>query len=407
MFQSPNLARLLKYHAVRQQEREEDDLVFDVQDTQFWRRMYSENGPLDGDPRNLLLSFSADPVHPFKTTNSEYSMCPISLQILNFPKPLRSADDRMLLWSVLPGPKEPKSLSTYLGPLVDELLQLEEGVECYDSDTRDHFKLKARCVLDILDYEGQQMFLNTLGQNAFQGCNKCRQPGTYLPILEKMVYTDSRRFLVINHPLRSESGPIFPHVGEETRPPPEGRRQCQQHQYGVAYERAKENGASNTALRAMAKSTGVKGLPAFDRLPYFDAITDVVTEPMHMIARIGLLVVKLLTGVAPMDSWKVRGQEEEFGRFGEACQLPEDDNNSLPEAPWSLSKEDACTADKRRGQVLAPVGIGFRNVKMFTSQTNLISHDWFQVNTCHASHADVFRRARISPFPTNAVCAEG
>ena len=128
---------------------------------------------------------------------------------------------------------------------------------------------------------------------------------------------------------------------------------------------------------------------------------------MHMIARIGLLVVKLLTGVAPMDSWKVRGQEEEFGRFGEACQLPEDDNNSLPEAPWSLSKEDACTADKRRGQVLAPVGIGFRNVKMFTSQTNLISHDWFQVNTCHASHADVFRRARISPFPTNAVCAEG
>lgn len=59
-----------------------------------------------------------------------------------------------------------------------------------------------------------------------------------------------------------------------------------------------------------------------------------------MIARIGLLLVKLLTGVAPMDiySWKVRVQEEEFGRFGEACQLPEDDSNSLPEAPWSLNK---------------------------------------------------------------------
>ena len=64
----------------------------------------------------------------------------------------------------------------------------------------------------------------------------------------------------------------------------------------------------------MAKSTGVKGLPAFDRLPYFDGISDVVKEPMHMIARIGLLLVKLLTGVAPMDSWKVGVQEEEFGR---------------------------------------------------------------------------------------------
>ena len=105
-------------------------------------------------------------------------MCPLSLQILNFP----SADERILLWSVLPGPKKTKSLSTYLGPLVDQLLQLEEGVECYHSDSRERFKLKARCVCDILDYKGQQMFPNTLGQNAFQGCKKCQKPGTYLPI---------------------------------------------------------------------------------------------------------------------------------------------------------------------------------------------------------------------------------
>ena len=144
-------------------------------------------------------------------------MCPLSLQILNFP----SADERILLWSVLPGLKKTKSLSTYLGPLVDQLLQLEEGVECYHSDTRERFKPKARCVCDILDYKGQQMFLNTLGQNAFQGCKKCQQPGTYLPIFVKVVYTDSKkRFLLINHPLRSESGPIFPYGGGEIRPPP-------------------------------------------------------------------------------------------------------------------------------------------------------------------------------------------
>ena len=69
--------------------------------------------------------------------------------------------------------------------------------------------------------------------------------------------------------------------------------------------------------------------------------------------------------------------------------MQEDNKNSLPEAPWSLSKEDACTANTRRGQLLAPVGIGFRNVKMFTSQNNLVSHEWFQVNSCLASHAGV------------------
>ncbi|CAH3179613.1 unnamed protein product [Porites evermanni] len=76
---------------------------------------------------------------------------------------------------------------------------------------------------------------------------------------------------------------------------------------------AKANGASNTALRGKAKSTGLKNFPAFDRLSYFDAISDIVTEAMHMIARIGLLLVQLLTGVVPMDNWKVRIQEEDFG----------------------------------------------------------------------------------------------
>ena len=214
-----------------------------------------------------------------------------------------------------PWAKKTKSLSTYLGPLVDQLLQLEEGVECYHSDTRERFKLKARCVCDILDYKGQQMFLNTLGQNAFQGCKKSQQPGTYLPILVKVVYTDSRRFLLINHPLRSESGPIFPHGGEEIRPPPKtvvpatpvwcwlwkGKSEWRQQHY----------------VTRQGEINWFEKFAAFDRLPYFDAISDVVTEAMHMIPRIGLLLVQLLTGVVPMDNWKVRIQEEDFGWFGE------------------------------------------------------------------------------------------
>ena len=91
-------------------------------------------------------------------THSEYSMCPITLQILNFPKPVRCSNSSMLLWSILPGPRRPQSLSTYLRRLMHEFLVLKDGIEAFDANTSDFFTLKARCVLEQLDYDGQQMF---------------------------------------------------------------------------------------------------------------------------------------------------------------------------------------------------------------------------------------------------------
>lgn len=132
-------------------------------------------------------------------------MCPISLQILNFPKQLRSADNHILLWPILLCPNKAWSLSAYLCPLVDELLLLKDGIPPFDSDSCQSFTLKARCVLNVPDCEGQQMFLDSLGPNAYQGCNKCRQPGSYLQILSKMVYSDFWRFLPSDHPLRTFS----------------------------------------------------------------------------------------------------------------------------------------------------------------------------------------------------------
>ena len=75
----------------------------------------------------------------------------------------------------------------------------------------------------------------------------------------------------------------------------------------------------------------VTGILAFNRLPYFNAITDVVPEPMHMIARIGLQIIKTLTCADPIDSVKVHLQEKALGRFHEACQIEDD-----PDAPCTV-----------------------------------------------------------------------
>ena len=94
-----------------------------------------------------------------------------------------------------------------------------------------------------------------------------------------------------------------------------------------------------------------------------------------MIARIGLI-----TCVLPMDGRIIRLQEQSLGRFHDACQLDDDPDVPLPRAPWSLTQDEMKVADRRRSQVLAPIGFDFRaNVYMFQSQSHLKSYDWFQV----------------------------
>lgn len=123
---------------------------------------------------------------------------------------------------------------------------------------------------------------------------------------------------------------------------------------------------------------------------------------MHMIARIGLIIVRTLTCVAPMDGRKVRLQEEALGRFNAACQLEDDPDVPLPQAPWSLTQEEIMLADKRRTHILAPIGFSYRStVSMFANQTNLKSHDWFQVTKYLALYFNLFVKINLSKISTN------
>ena len=124
----------------------------------------------------------------------------------------------------------------------------------------------------------------------------------------------------------------------------------------------------------------VRDIAAFDRLPYFNVITDVAPELMHMIARIGLQIIKTLMCADPIDSVKVRFQEKSLGHFHEACQIEDDVDAPLPHAPQFLTQEELQLADDRHAGVLAPIGFGFRPaVLMFCVQENMKSYDWFQV----------------------------
>ena len=77
---------------------------------------------------NIGLMLNVDWVKPF--VRGTYKVGAIYLSILNLPRSERMKDKRSCLIGLMPGPDEPKqNMNTYLRPLVDDLLDLWQGVE--------------------------------------------------------------------------------------------------------------------------------------------------------------------------------------------------------------------------------------------------------------------------------------
>ena len=57
-----------------------------------------------------------------------------------------------------------------------------------------------------------------------------------------------------------------------------------------------EGGAQKYVLDAVKKASGVLGLPAVARLPYFDLIKDVLLDGMHIQKNNGNVICRMLVG---------------------------------------------------------------------------------------------------------------
>ena len=95
--------------------------------------------------RNLVYSVCADGVNPYGKS-CQYSMWPLMLRNEGVGAEARYRYDNFLLWGLIPGEyivsssdgvkqrerRQAKSLRPYLDLLVDELLELDQGIACQD-----------------------------------------------------------------------------------------------------------------------------------------------------------------------------------------------------------------------------------------------------------------------------------
>lgn len=172
MFKSKETAEMLQKHPGSSLENFTD--VYDIQNSPYWKSLYSSDGKFEGDKRGISLALCTDGVNPFSHFRVTYSMWPLMLTILNLPRDRRNLFENILLLGIIPanGKHEPKTLDPYLKVIVDEILHLQ-GKEIYDAYQEKMFTLKIDITLNILDYVGIGKVFKMSGSGAYKGCVWC------------------------------------------------------------------------------------------------------------------------------------------------------------------------------------------------------------------------------------------
>ena len=151
MFESPVYSELIQAHASSLQD--EPELVYDIQQSEVRKEAYGSDGIFKGDGRGIALALCADGVNPFHVNRVQYSMCPLVMSLLSLPQRLRYQFSNLLLVGIIPGPKEPQSMNSYLDILVDELMEVNTR-HIYDAHLGEEFDLSMRILSYVLDYPG-------------------------------------------------------------------------------------------------------------------------------------------------------------------------------------------------------------------------------------------------------------
>jgi hypothetical protein len=277
MFRSPCLSNLMLWQSENRSNREGgDNLVRHPCDSKAWKHFEENVDPLfKEDPRNIHFALAADGVNPYKQTRSTWSTWPVLLLNYNLPPWLCTKKFFIMLALLIPGKQSVKleNFDVFMEPLVEELLELWEGVPAYDilKDVGSReFTLRGVLLWTIHDYPGY----GTVGGFAHQGYAGCPYCGPQLGAehsteLGKQLYGGTRRWLDQNHTFRSEAMEGHFNGEAEDRGRPRVVTMGEQMQRAQEFQAWKSAGNRDGAPGDPSREHGVKKLSILFRLPYW------------------------------------------------------------------------------------------------------------------------------------------
>ncbi|XP_003554943.1 uncharacterized protein [Glycine max] len=202
LFANAEDAKNLTWHA---DGRIKDGLLRHPADSPQWKTIDQLYPEFSQDPRNLRVALASDGMNPFGNLSCNHSSWPVLLMIYNLPPWLCIKRKYIMMSMMIAGPRQPgNDIDVYLAPLIEDLKKLwVEGVDVYDGNAHETFKLRALIFCTINDFPayGNLSGYSVKGHHA---CPICEKDTSYIQLKhgKKTVYTRHRRFLKPFHPYR-------------------------------------------------------------------------------------------------------------------------------------------------------------------------------------------------------------
>jgi len=241
-FLNPEITQKLMYRATYPRR---DGLIEDIFDGSHYQRLLKTFVTIAGEQKqhkffalatDIALGISTDGFAPFK--RRKQTCWPIVGIIYNFPPQIRVRLENLLCFGVIPGPKTPKDMSSFLIPLVEELQTLAQGVAAYDSLNKEPFALRAYLIAAFGDMPAVAKLMCMKGPNGVSPCRACNikgcqdpRPGltTYYTPLHR---TDRVPYDPLNLPLRTHRQTLERAV-QIAKAPTKTRREELQRSFGI------------------------------------------------------------------------------------------------------------------------------------------------------------------------------
>ena len=225
----------------------------------------------------------------FKRRRKGPSATPILIQNYNLPPQIRTHLRNLICVGIIPGPRQPKDLESFLSPLDDESAELAFGVKTFDTTAKTTFNLHAYILFKLGDIIAVEKFLQIKGHNGIHPCRSCR--------IRAVRGTGKTYYVPLRPPRNTEDARRGVQWSPESLP-------LRQHTDFIETTSQLRAATTKAEKERIMKETGIKNIPAISRVGSLDYTRSVPWEWFHL----------LLENVIPnLVSFKGLGEgDEEF-----------------------------------------------------------------------------------------------
>lgn len=280
MYENPDMSEKMQYCASEHTYKEGQ--IADVFDGSVYQNLLDQRVVVDNktlphkyfsDPRDVALGFATDGVCPFKHRKS--TAWPLLVFNYNFNPTIRFHIEYILSLGVVPGPKKPVDMDSFLWLFVQEALKLMFGVRAFDGLKSELFALRAYIILAFGDIPAVSLIIRMKGHNGLCPCRMCRILAVPLrvPGSKPTLYVPLDRS---NHPDVLQNPSAIPKYNPADLP-------LRTHDEFLEQAREVQFAPSQAASDRLSKSYGIKGIPILSYLPSLSFPLSFPYDFMHLI----------------------------------------------------------------------------------------------------------------------------